>query len=110
MDTECIKLAGRDVGNKYMPVVIGAMSTWIERDHARGPRVVHPIEQAQLHTRAVLGEHAEIGTAIAQPGAKWETVTLRDGLVHLRFLGDQGGLTAAVSRSASSSIRMAHSL
>ena len=91
MDTECIKLAGRDVGNKYMPVVIGAMRSWIECDHARGPCVIHPIEQAQFHARAVLGEHAEIGAAIAEPGAKWETATLGDGLVHLCPLSPRTG-------------------
>jgi hypothetical protein len=56
MDTECIKLAGRDAGNKHMPVVIGAMCSWIERDHASGPCVIRPIEQAQFHAVLCLGE------------------------------------------------------
>jgi hypothetical protein len=46
LDAKCVELAWRDVGNEYMPVMIGAMHSRIEHDHARWPRVVDAIEQA----------------------------------------------------------------
>ena len=46
LGTKCVELARREVLNEYMPVMVGAVGSRIERDHARRPRVVHMIEQA----------------------------------------------------------------
>ena len=96
MHAERIKLTVRRARYKRMPVVIGAMDAWIERNHTRGPRVIHVVEQAQFDTFTVLSEYAEIGAPVTKRGPQWETAALRDGLVHLcppprRFGGCQIG-------------------
>ena len=83
MHAERIKLTVRRARYKRMPVVIGAMDAWIERNHTRGPRVIHVVEQAQFDTFTVLSEYAEIGAPVAKRGPQWETAALRDGFVHL---------------------------
>jgi len=66
-----------------MPVVIGAVGPWIERDYGRRPWVIHAVEQAQLDARAMLGKHAEIGAAIAERGAERKAAASGNGVVHL---------------------------
>src|ERR1700733_11453249 len=66
LGTKCVELARREVLNEYMQLMEGAVGSRIEHDHARRPRVVHMIEQAEFDPVSMLGEHAEIDATIAE--------------------------------------------
>ena len=48
MNSIPIQLPRLQARNEDMPVVISAVEGWIQRDHARGPRVVLAVEQQQF--------------------------------------------------------------
>src|SRR5215813_1911845 len=60
-DTISIDLTRGYAGDKNMPIMVGTVSPRVEIDHSRRLRGIHVVEQQQLCSSTVLGEHAEIG-------------------------------------------------
>ena len=61
VDAVAVELAGLHAGHKYMPVMVCAVADEIDGDDARGPGIVFPLEQKQLHGGGVARIQAEIG-------------------------------------------------
>ena len=47
-----VKLSRLHVRHEYMPIMVGTVSRRIDRDHARGPGVIFPVKEHQLHAGA----------------------------------------------------------
>src|SRR5215472_10005359 len=62
-DTIGIDLTRGYAAHKNMPIMVGTVSPRVEIDHSRRLRDIHVVEQQQLCSRTVFGEHAEIGAA-----------------------------------------------
>ena len=65
-----VDLPGPHAGHEDVPVVIGAIGEGVESDHARGLRVVLPVEKQQLDPGCMAGEEAEVDTTIDERGAE----------------------------------------
>ena len=56
--------------HEHMPVVVGAVGGGIQGDHARGPGVILPVKEQQLHACRASGEQTEIHATVSNRGAK----------------------------------------
>jgi hypothetical protein len=67
LDAIAVDLAWRHARDEHVPVVVGAIGGRVDPDHPRGLRaVVDVIEQQQLDSGGVLGEHAEVHAVAAR--------------------------------------------
>jgi len=77
-----VDLTRADPRYEGVPVVIGPVSGGIERDHPRGPGIIHSVEEQELETGGVLGVDREIDSAVTQVGPERVGRTGIDGVVH----------------------------
>jgi hypothetical protein len=65
-----VDLPRPNAGHEDVPVVIRAVGGGIDSNHARGRRVVFPVEEQQLDTRAAAGEDAEVDSVLEDRSAE----------------------------------------
>jgi len=80
--TIAVNLANCDPWHKDMPVVMAAVSNWIQRDRSRGVTVMGLVKQQQLHSSIALRENAEIHAARIRGGTDRKTLTGQNYGVH----------------------------
>src|SRR5260370_11977482 len=105
LDAVAIELPRLHLRHEEMPIMIGPVSRGVDRNHARRPHVVFPIEEHQLHTGGASREDAEIDAAGYNCGAERGALagagdTLRRSWHHLPAL-PSSSFAASTTRSGS---------
>src|SRR5262249_32719750 len=63
VDAITIKLPRPQARHEHMPVVVVEVGDGIDRNYARGPGIIFPIKEQQIHSSRPTGKHAEIYAA-----------------------------------------------